>query len=516
EEAFYGMLSSLEFLPNSPTLLNAGSRFGQLSACFVLPVEDSIQGIFSTLMNAAEIHKSGGGTGFSFSSLRPSGSRVEDSKIIAKGPLAYLHLYNQAMGVVEQGGVRRGGNMGVLLASHPDIFDFIRCKSRDSVLSNFNISVAVTDEFMSCLEAKRAFDLVDPNTKKRTPVNPEKLWNELVSAAHANGEPGVIFIDTVNRHNPTPHIRMEATNPCGEQPLLPYESCNLGSINLSRFVKQRGIDYNGLGRTVRRAVHFLDNVIDINNYPIARLKHVAEANRKIGLGVMGFADMLIALNVPYDSETALQLASKVMSFIREKAVECSEELAAERGAFSNFPVSVHAGGPERRNATLTTIAPTGSISLIAGCSSGIEPLFGVSHLNSGQGGGFRVVNPLFENIARTEGFYSEELMRAIDGNAGSVRGLGAVPETVQRLFSTAADIPPAMHVRMQAEFQKHTDNAVSKTVNLPSSASVSDISELYKLAWKEGCKGITVYRDGSRNSQPLTAGGGCATGTCGL
>jgi ribonucleoside-diphosphate reductase alpha chain len=467
-------------------------------------------------MNAAEIHKSGGGTGFSFSKLRPSGSRVEDSKIIAKGPLAYLHLYNEAMGVVEQGGVRRGGNMGVLKVDHPDIFDFIRCKSQDKVLSNFNISVAVTDDFMSCLSEKRNFDLVDPNTKKKTPVDPEKIWAELVSAAHANGEPGVIFIDTVNRHNPTPRIPMEATNPCGEQPLLPYESCNLGSINLSKFVKQRGIDYTQLEKTVRHAVHFLDNVIDINNYPLVKLKQTAEANRKIGLGVMGFADMLIALNVPYDSETALQLASKVMALIRKTAVEYSAILARERGVFYNFPDSIYSTGPERRNATLTTIAPTGSISLIAGCSSGIEPLFAVSHMNAGQNGNFRIVNPLFENIARTEGFYSEELMLRIDGNGGSVRGLEGVPEPVQKLFATAADIPPARHVRMQAEFQKHTDNAVSKTVNLPNSATAGEISDLYKLAWKEGCKGITVYRDGSRNSQPLTAGGNCATGTCGL
>ena len=516
EEAFYGMLNRLEFLPNSPTLLNAGSRFGQLSACFVLPVEDSIQGIFSTLMNAAEIHKSGGGTGFSFSSLRPAGSRLDGTKMIAKGPLAYLHLYNQAMGVVEQGGVRRGGNMGVLRADHPDIFDFIRCKAQEGVLSNFNISVAVTDEFMRCLEEKRNFDLVDPNTRKRTPVNPEKLWAALISAAHANGEPGVIFIDTVNRHNPTPAVPMEATNPCGEQPLLPYESCNLGSLNLSKFVRQRGIDYPGLERAVRRAVHFLDNVIDINNYPLARLKHTAEANRKIGLGVMGFADMLISLNVPYDSDTALQLASKIMAFVKTAAVEASEALAADRGPFPNFPSSVYAGGPERRNATITTIAPTGSISLIAGCSSGVEPLFAVSHLNSGETGEFRVINPLFENIARTEGFHSEELMLKIDRNGGSVKGLAGVPEAARKLFSTAADIPPSRHVRMQAEFQKHTDNAVSKTVNLPNSAATEEISDLYKLAWKEGCKGITVYRDGSRNSQPLTAGGGCATGTCGL
>jgi ribonucleoside-diphosphate reductase alpha chain len=309
---------------------------------------------------------------------------------------------------------------------------------------------------------------------------------------------------------------MEATNPCGEQPLLPYESCNLGSLNLSRFVRQRGIDYARLERTVRHAVHFLDNVIDANNYPIKKLKQTAEANRKIGLGVMGFADMLIALNVPYDSDTALQLADKVMSLIRKTAADASVELARERGAFVNFPVSVYADGPARRNATVTTIAPTGSISLIAGCSSGIEPLFAVSHMNTGQDGKFRVVNPLFENIARTEGFWSEELMRKIDANAGSVKGIPEVPEALQKLFQTAGDIPPARHVRMQAEFQKHTDNAVSKTVNLPNSASPADISDLYKLAWKEGCKGITVYRDGSRNSQPLTAGGGCATGTCGM
>jgi len=421
------------------------------------------------------------------------------------------------MDTVEQGGVRRGGNMGVLRADHPDVFDFIRCKAVERELSNFNISVAVTDEFMRCLAKKCDFNLVDPHTKTKTPVDPERIWTALTVAAHSNGEPGVIFIDTINKHNPTPQVPVEATNPCGEQPLLPYESCNLGSINLSKFVRQRGIDYPQLKRTVHYAVRFLDNVIDINNYPVKALEHMAESNRKIGLGIMGFADMLVSLNIPYHSDTALKLASRLMSFIKRAAAEYSVMLARERGVFPNFPVSIYAGEQGRRNATLTTIAPTGSISLIAGCSSGIEPLFAISHINAGQQGEFRVINPLFENIARTEGFYSEKLMRKIDGNRGSVQGLTEVPKQVQNLFLTAGDIPPAWHIRMQAEFQKYTDNAVSKTVNLPNSATVAEISELYKLAWKSGCKGVTVYRDGSRKNQPLTTTeANCPTGTCGL
>lgn len=516
EEAFYEMLVNLDFLPNSPTLLNAGSRFGQLSACFVLPVEDSIQGIFSSLKDAAEIHKSGGGTGFSFSRLRPAGSRVEGSKIFAQGPLAYLHLFNEAMGTVEQGGMRRGGNMGILRVDHPDILNFIKCKSQDGYLKNFNISVAVTDDFMKSLDAGNDFYLIDPRTKNKTAIKPEIIWNALINAAHSNGEPGVVFIDTLNRHNPTPTVQMEATNPCGEQPLLPYESCNLGSVNLARFVKSRGLDYQKLGKVVEQAIHFLDNVIDVNYYPLPRLKEMAESNRKVGLGVMGFADMLIALNVPYSSDVALRLASEVMTFIHKTAVDTSKKLAKERGVFPSFKTSVYADGPDLRNATVTTIAPTGSLSIIAGCSSGIEPLFAVSYKNTSQSGEYWVMNNLFENIARTEGFYSETLMQKIDANKGSVQGLSEVPENVQKLFLTAADILPEWHVKMQAEFQKSVDNAVSKTVNLPNSATVSDVSMLWKLAWKLGCKGVTIYRDGSRKDQPLTAEKNCATGTCSL
>ena len=514
EEEFFGMMSNLDFLPNSPTLLNAGSRFGQLSACFVLPIEDSMQGIFGALKDAAEVHKSGGGTGFSFSRMRASGSSVKGSKVTAQGPLAYLHLYNQAMSTIEQGGVRRGGNMAVLRIDHPNILDFIRCKSKEGDLKNFNISVAVTDDFMMALETGGSFDLVNPHDMSKTSVDAKELWNTLITSAHANGEPGVIFIDVINRFNPTPHTAIEATNPCGEQPLLPYESCNLGSINLARFVKSRGVDYERLGSTVERAIHFLDNVIDINNYPLPRLKEMAEANRKIGLGVMGFADMLIALNVSYDSDVALRLASEVMSFIRDRAITTSRDLAKGRGTFPSFALSTYDQDQKLRNATVTTIAPTGSISMIAGASSGVEPLFAVTYKNMSQDGEYRVVNPLFENIAKTEGFYSEELMQKIDQKPGSVQGLSEVPESVQKLFVTAADISPEWHVKMQAEFQKHVDNAVSKTVNLPNSATTDEISKLYQLAWKSGCKGITVYRDGSRNEQPLTAENNCPTGTC--
>ncbi len=514
EDDFYNMLASFDFLPNSPTLLNAGNRFGQLSACFVLPIEDSIHGIFSTLKAAAEVHKSGGGTGFSFSRLRSSGCGVKGSKVHAQGPLPYLKLYNQSMSTVEQGGVRRGGNMAVLRIDHPNISDFIKCKATEGEISNFNISVAVTDEFMQKLDAGADFDLVDPHTKSKIQTSSKDLWEKLVSAAHSNGEPGVIFVDTINKFNPTPQVQIEATNPCGEQPLLPYESCNLGSLNLSKFVKSRGVDYVHLKKTVELAIHFLDNVIDVNNYPLPELKDMAEANRKIGLGIMGFADMLISLNIPYNSNTALRLASEVMSFIKKTALETSEKLADERGNFPNFKVSVFANGPELRNATLTTIAPTGSISMIAGCSSGVEPLFAISYKNKSQRGEYSVVNPLFENIAKTEGFYSEALMNKIDAQGGSVQGLKEVPLEVQKIFVTARDIDPEWHVRMQAEFQKYVDNAVSKTVNLPNSATVEDVSELYKLAWKLGCKGITIYRDKSRKAQPLTAENSCPTGVC--
>lgn len=516
EDAFYEMMANLEFLPNSPTLANAGSRFGQLSACFVLPVEDSLQGIFLALKDAAEIHKSGGGTGFSFSRLRPAGGKVEGSKTTAQGPLAYVQLFNQAMGTVEQGGMRRGGNMGVLRIDHPDILAFIRCKEREGTLENFNISVAVTDGFMRALEAKEDFSLIDPHTKEKKTIAARRLWDALTAAAHANGEPGVLFIDTINRHHPFPQAPIEATNPCGEQPLLPYESCTLGSVNLARFVRSRGIDYPRLKDVVGRAVHFFDNVIDVNNYPLPRLKEVAELHRKVGLGVMGFADMLIALNVPYASDIALRLASEVMTFIHAAAREASQRLAVERGPFPNITASIFADGPGLRNATVTTIAPTGSISMIAGCSSGIEPLFAVSYRNTSQHGSYWVVNPLFENIARTEGFYSEELMAKIDAHRGSVQGLSEVPSHVQQLFVTAMDIPPEWHVRMQAQFQQHVDNAVSKTVNMPAAASIEDVSRLFELSWKLGCKGITIYRDGSRTGQPLMPENNCPTGGCPL
>jgi len=516
EDEFCRMMSDLEFLPNSPTLLNAGSRFGQLSACFVLPIEDSMKGIFTALKDAAEIHKSGGGTGFSFAKLRSSDSKVEGCKASAKGPLAYLELYNQAMDTVEQGGVRRGGNMGVLRVDHPDILEFINCKSREGDLSNFNISVTVTDAFMEALANDGEYDLVDPHSKARERCSARKVWEALTNAAHSNGEPGVIFIDTINKTNPTPEMPLEATNPCGEQPLLPYESCNLGSINLSKFVKNRGIDYPRLKTTVANAIHFFDNVIDVNYYPLPRLKEMAEMNRKVGLGVMGFADMLIALNVPYNSENALRLAGEIMTFIEEAATQASQDLAKERGAFPNFPTSTYADGPAMRNATVTTIAPTGSISMIAGCSSGVEPLFAISYRNTSQSNEYRVVNPLFENTAKTEGFYSEDLMTAIDERRGSVQGIDGVPASMRELFVTAADIAPEWHVKIQAEFQKHVGNAVSKTVNMPNSATVSDIAELYQLAWKSGCKGVTIYRDGSRTDQPLTAENNYPSGKCSL
>lgn len=514
EDAFYQIMQNLEFLPNSPTLANAGNKKGQLSACFVLPIGDSIRSIFQTLRDAAEIHKAGGGTGFSLSRLRSSGEVVSTSKAPAKGPLAYLELYNYGMGLVEQGGMRRGGNMAVLRIDHPDILNFIACKKTEGALRNFNISVAATDEFMQSLGSGKEYDLVDPHTRSKKSVSAKAVWLNLVKAAHANGEPGVIFVDTINKYNPIPHTEIEATNPCGEQPLLPYESCNLGSVNLARFVKNRGIDYARLKTVVKLAIHFLDNVIDVNNYPLPELKEMAEANRKIGLGVMGFADMLIGLNTSYASENALRLAEQVAEFIETTAREASAELATERGPFPNLKSSVFAEDKPIRNATVTTIAPTGSISMVAGCSSGIEPLFAISYNNTSQNGAYLVVNPLFENIARTEGFYSKELMETISKNRGSVQGVKKILPFIQKLFVIAADVTPEQHVKMQAAFQKHVDNAVSKTVNLPNSASSDDVSELLKLAYTLGCKGITIYRDSSRKEQPLTAENNCPTGTC--
>jgi ribonucleoside-diphosphate reductase alpha chain len=512
EREFFRLMSSTEFMPNTPTLMNAGAPLGQLSACFVLPVEDSIVEIFDSLRNMAVIHQSGGGTGFTFSHLRPKGDMVRSTKGVASGPVSFMKIFDVATGVMKQGGKRRGANMGILNCDHADIGEFVAAKGDGVTLSNFNISVGATDAFMEAVAQGKSWPLINPRTGREVrSVDARGLFDMIVDNAWRVGDPGLIFLDEINRRNPTPRLgRLEATNPCGELPLLPYESCNLGSINLSQMISDARVDYRKLEKTVGTAVHFLDNVIEASVFPLPQVEKITrQGNRKVGLGVMGFADALIKLGIPYDSEEALETGERIIRFIFEEAQNASVRLAASRGVFPNFKGSVHdrPGGPRMRNATVVSIAPTGTISIIAGCSSGIEPLFALAFVRTVmEGTRLLEVNPVFEEMARRRRFHSRELMEAI-ARKGTLRGIEGIPEDVRRVLVTDWDIAPEWHVRMQAVFQKYSDNSVSKTVNLPADSTPEDIRRIYTMAHELKCKGITIYRYGSKKQQVLTLAG---------
>jgi ribonucleoside-diphosphate reductase alpha chain len=506
-EKFYDIMISLRFLPNSPTMMNAGTKLGQLSACFVLPVKDDMTSIFDAVKNAALIHQSGGGTGFSFTNLRPKNDVVKTTGGIASGPISFMEVFNAATNTIKQGGRRRGANMGILRVDHPDIMEFITCKEDQSRLTNFNLSVAVTEKFMKSVENNEDYDLINPrNNKTMGKLNAKEVFDKIVDMAWKNGEPGIVFIDRINQDNPTPQIgEIECTNPCGEQPLLAYESCNLGSINLVKHVKNKKINWESLEETVRLGIRFLDNVIDKNIYILAEIEKMTKANRKIGLGIMGFADLLVKLGIRYNTTEAIEIAEEIMSFVNSTARDESAKLGEEKGSFSNFEQStLKLEYGHMRNATVTTIAPTGTISLIAGCSSGIEPYYAIAFTRNVLGGKKLFdVNPLFEEKLKKTKLYSEELIETVS-STNSIQEIEEIPLEIRDVFVTSHDIDPEWHIEMQATFQKYIDNATSKTINFPSSASKDDISKAYLLAYKKGCKGVTVYRDGSRKYQVLT------------
>ncbi len=513
-ETFFRITASLNFLPNSPCLMNAGRDLQQLAACFVLPVEDSLDSIFETVKETALIHQSGGGTGFSFSHLRPRDDRVQSTGGMASGPVSFMRVFNMATDVIKQGGTRRGANMGVLGVDHPDIIEFINIKKNLKEMENFNLSVGITKAFMEALAKDDEYDLINPRTKQSIQrLMAKEVLETIVSAAWETGDPGILFLDRINGANPTPELgEIESTNPCGEVPLLPYEPCVLGSINLLKMMKEKdgkwAVDFDKIRMTVRHAVHFLDNVIDMNQYPLPQISQMAKGNRKIGLGVMGLAHFLIRLGIPYNSQKALEVVKGIMSFIQYQAREQSMELAEKRGVFPNFKGSIYdkSGGMRLRNATLTAIAPTGTLSLLANCSSGIEPLFAIQYTRRAlEDMEFQITDPLFIELGKKRGFLSPELIKSIS-EGKSLEEMPQIPKEVKELFATAFEIPPRWHIRIQAAFQEYTDNAVSKTINFPRDATKDEVREAFLMAYQDRCKGITIYRSGSKPSQVLACG----------